>query len=264
MNKILILGNKGMLGHVVERYLKETGKYWVIGSNREDFDVIKEDPRELIKKHNPDFIINCIGILNNSKDVEAMKKVNTLFPHKLAELSRDHNFRCIHISTDCVFNGTEGYPYSEESFPCPKDFYGASKAAGEIVDNHNLTIRTSIIGPELKENGIGLFKWVCDNKGKEVNGFCNAIWSGVTTFELAKAIDYFIENKTIGLINFTLGKISKRDLIILINKIYDLGMTINDNMDFVEKRVLTSNREEMTQYPKKSFLEMIQEMKGWY
>jgi dTDP-4-dehydrorhamnose reductase len=264
IKNILVLGNKGMLGHVVERYLKETNKYEVFGSNRDDFDVLKNNPLELIKKYNPDVIINCVGILNKSKDVEAMKKVNALFPHKLAELSRNNNFKLIHISTDCVFNGFEGYPYSEDSFPCPKDFYGATKAIGEVVDNHNLTIRTSIIGPELKEKRIGLFNWIMDNKRKTVNGFCNVIWTGVTTLELAKAIEYFIDKETVGLINFVMEKISKRDLILLINRIYNLNINVRDNKDFSERKILISNRKEMKEYPKKSFEEMIKEMKGWY
>ena len=56
--------------------------------------------------------------------------------------------------------------YNESDFRDADDIYGRSKALGEIINDKDLTIRTSIIGPELKLNGEGLFHWFMHQKEK--------------------------------------------------------------------------------------------------
>jgi dTDP-4-dehydrorhamnose reductase len=212
--KILLLGATGMAGHVAFHYLKETNKYEIVDvvfRNKLTADSIvldvtdKHVTEELIKTVNPDIIVNCIGILikGSRQHPDNAIYINAYFPHLLERLSSEINSKLIHISTDCVFSGKKGN-YSEDDFKDADDVYGRSKALGEVENDRDLTIRTSIIGPELKNNGEGLFHWFMHQEGK-VNGFTDAIWGGVTTLELAKAIDKAIDNNLKGLVHLSNG-----------------------------------------------------------
>ena len=127
--------------------------------------------------------------------------------------------KLIHISTDCVFSGRQGM-YADNDFRDADDIYGRSKALGEIFSDKDLTIRTSIIGPELKRYGEGLFHWFMSQR-ERVNGYTKVFWSGVTTLELAKAIEYSLDNDVTGLFQLSNGvRISKYDLLVLFNEIF--------------------------------------------
>lgn len=212
--KILLLGATGMAGHVAFHYLKETNKYEIVDvvfRNKLTVDSIvldvtdKHSTEKLIKGVNPDIIVNCIGILikGSRQHPDNAIYINAYFPHLLERLSSEIDAKLIHISTDCVFSGKKGN-YTEYDFKDADDVYGRSKALGEVDNDRDLTIRTSIIGPELKQNGEGLFHWLMHEEGI-VNGFTDAIWGGVTTLELAKAIDKAIDNNLKGLVHLSNG-----------------------------------------------------------
>ena len=204
--KLLILGATGMAGHVAYTYLNETGKYDIatvchsgkIEPNSYELDIYDtERLKEIIEKEKPDSVINCIGILiKGSKNNPANAiYVNAYFPHKLSEILHSilPNSKVIHISTDCVFSGAEGN-YKDSDIKNALDTYGMTKNLGELINDKDLTIRTSIIGPELKKNGEGLMHWVFNQREVgELNGYQKSIWGGVTTLELAKIIDKKIE-----------------------------------------------------------------------
>ena len=230
MKKVLLFGATGMAGHVVYYYLQSTGKYDI--SNvvyrtplTEDsiiVDVTNRDAvADVVHRVHPEIIINCVGILikGSREHPDNAILINAYFPHLLKRLSDEVGAKLIHISTDCVFSGKKGN-YTEDDFRDADDVYGRSKALGEIINDKDLTIRTSIIGPELKENGEGLFHWFMHQCG-EINGFRTAIWGGVTTLELAKAIDFSLDNGIVGLIHLSNGVgISKFDLLNLFKEIW--------------------------------------------
>ena len=137
--------------------------------------------------------------MKNLEDLE--KFINSELPRKLNQLVIKRDKKLIHFSTDCVFGGYTG-GYDENSIKDAIDDYGKTKSLGEFNSEFNLCIRTSIIGPEIKQNGEGLLHWIFQQKGK-VYGYKNVFWSGVTTLELSKAIDFSIENNVNGLWNFT-------------------------------------------------------------
>ena len=120
----------------------------------------KSEVKKTIHSAHYDYIINGVGVLNKFVDANPSDGIylNSVFPHFLADCIKDSDTKLIHISTDCVFEGTKGC-YTEQDIPDATSYYGRSKALGEVVDDKNLTIRTSIIGTELKKNGIGLFHW---------------------------------------------------------------------------------------------------------
>lgn len=228
--KLLLLGATGMAGHVAYYYLNATGKYEitnVVFRNKLTDDSILLDItdklaiEQLIIEKKPDIILNCIGVLIKGSQLfpDNAIFVNSYFPHLLERLAAEINAKLIHISTDCVFSGLKGN-YSETDIRDADDIYGKSKGLGEVINNKDLTIRTSIIGPELKEKGEGLFHWFMNQKG-QINGYTGAYWGGVTTLELVKAIDSAIDQNIVGLVHLTNGeKISKYDLISLFKEIW--------------------------------------------
>ena len=219
-----------MAGHIAYYYLQSTERYELINvvyrtKLVKDSIVVdvtdKNAVTKLVEEVRPDLIINCIGVLikGSKEHPDNAIFINAYFPHLLKKLSDKIGAKLIHISTDCVFSGKRGN-YTESDFRDADDIYGRSKALGEIINDKDLTIRTSIIGPELKTNGEGLFHWFMHQTG-QVNGFKTAIWGGVTTLELAKAIDNAIVQEQTGLIQLSNGiGITKYDLLNLFKKIW--------------------------------------------
>lgn len=269
--KVLILGGKGMLGHVMVKYFHQFQDYDVHYTHRDHhdsngifLDVLElDDVRALINSLKPDYLINCIGILNEnaaSNPNEAIK-VNALLPHILRyELSK-YDGKLVHISTDCVFEGDKG-KYRESDQPDGTSMYAVTKSLGEVIDAPHLTVRTSIIGPELKE-GIGLFHWFMKQTG-QVNGFVNVIWNGVTTLELSKAVKSFIECNQSGLVHLTAPeKISKYTLLKKIQNIFDKrDVTVVPYENVICDRSLVNTRADV-EYKVSSYEEMLEELKNW-
>ena len=204
---IVLFGSTGMLGRYVNYNLKES--YNVICIKREQFDIENDEWYKLedllsdnLKYHHNNennIIINCAGIIPQKYKNDYFKtyiRVNTLFPHKLNEISKKLNCKFIHITTDCVFDGLKGN-YSVNDIHSAKDIYGISKSQGEPEDA--TIIRTSIIGEELYGKR-SLIEWVKSNKDGSIKGYINHYWNGVTCVELAKYIKNMIYNN-----NFWLG-----------------------------------------------------------
>jgi dTDP-4-dehydrorhamnose reductase len=253
--KVVILGSSGMLGHVLYRYLESTGKYNLMGVSREQAPGIKSAQFNIetdfvecawfLEEYKPDVVINCIGVLVQASKDDPTRAVfvNSFWPHFLEDTCRDMKCRLIHISTDCVFDGNAG-PYNETDCPTERNWYGRSKALGEVINGKDLTIRTSIIGPELKKNGTGLFEWFMRQTG-EVSGYVNVLWNGVTTLELAKQIHTILETNLTGL--YHLGAnipIAKGELLMLIQNTWaKTDVTIKPTICSVsQSKVLLNNR----------------------
>jgi len=273
MKKILVIGCKGMAGHVIMLYLKNLRIYDVWGLarniktennvvNLDVFDVKKLE--NLIIKEKFQVVINCIGLLNKNAEENPQLAIwiNSYLPHLLASFGKKYNFKLIHISTDCVFSGNEG-GYNENSFKNGIGFYAQSKALGEIVNSRDLTFRTSIIGPELKNKGIGLFHWFM-NQDKEVSGFSNAYWTGVTTVELSEAINQSIQQNLTGLYHLVNNqKISKYELINLFNENFKQGkIKVIKNIKYSVDKSLVNSRKDFN-YLVPSYVQMIKNMKKW-
>jgi dTDP-4-dehydrorhamnose reductase len=270
--RVLILGATGMLGHMLYKYLESVGVYELFNSvyrtplnENSIFCNVKDQFAldSLFKKTNPDIVINCIGsLVHESKEYPTNAiYLNALLPHILKDLCNLHQAKLIHISTDCVFSGKKG-SYKEDDFRDADDVYGRTKALGEILDLKHCTLRTSIIGPELKD-GTGLFHWFMKQEGK-VKGFENVFWSGVTTLELAKCINIVITNSLFGLYHVSNGKkISKYNLLTLIKATFGLkNIELVRNSDyFIDKSLDLS---EKYNFQINSYEEMISQLKKYY
>lgn len=257
--RIIILGSKGSLGHILTRYLKDEDDYEVVGLNRQDLNA--EDYTELgelIRRMNPYVLVNCIGILKpNSVDRFKNAKINTALPIILAHFAERDGYKIIHISSNCVFGSGIN---CENDTPDATDLYGVSKALGEINDKHNLTVRCSFAGPELK-NGVNLFNWFANKADKEITGFTESWWNGVSSLQLSKFIEECIRNKYTGLINYySKHAVSKFQLLEIFRDVYGIKKVITpDDKKGVHTALLSGNY--FTTIPIK---QQFTELKRWY
>ena len=221
---------------------------------------------EIINEGNFDFIINCIGILNATAEDNPDQAilVNAYLPHFLERVTKKFSTRIIHLSTDCVFSGTKG-GYIETDLKDGDGFYGQSKALGELDNDKDLTIRTSIIGPDLNLDGVGLFNWFIQQKGL-INGFTNAYWSGITTIQLAKSVIevIFLKEKLTGIYHLTNNeKINKFSLLILFQQVFEKRDTkIAESENYKVDKSLVNTRDDF-QLEIPTYHQMIMEMKQW-
>lgn len=246
--KIFIFGSNGMLGNYVKSYLSQ--HYEISVLTRNDYDLSKlhiNSLEELLLNkflEKDDVVINCAGVIPQASKQRSVNSklyftVNSLFPVILSQLCNKYAAKMIHITTDCVFSGRDGQ-YNELSFHDETNDYGMSKSLGELC---NATIiRTSIIGEELT-NKRSLLEWVKSNKDKEIYGFINHFWNGVTCLQLAKII-YKIINENLYWFGvrhiFSPRSVSKFELISLINEVYKLNIKINPfETEKVDKTLIT-------------------------
>jgi dTDP-4-dehydrorhamnose reductase len=270
--KVLILGGTGMAGHTNSIYFKEAG-YDVTAFSRSKVDYCKningditdfERLKNIINEGQYDAIINAIGILNQDAEDHKSNAVllNSYLPHFLSDTTKEMKTRVIHMSTDCVFSGKTG-GYSETPFRDGETFYDRSKALGELENNKDLTFRNSIIGPDMSEGGIGLFNWFMKQEG-QINGFTKAIWTGVTTLTLAKAMEQALKENLTGLYNLVNNEtISKYELLKLFNKYMkkeEIEILPSDNLS-LDKSLINNRTDFLFKVP--SYEAMVAEMKEW-
>jgi len=249
MARILILGADGMVGHVARIHLAERG-HEVLAVARSAsphwtrLDV--EDTGALLAftaRARPQWVLNCTGVLIQESEQDPVRaiRLNALLPQVLAAAAGDQGFRLIQTSTDCVFSGARG-PYRETDLRDADSTYGRTKALGEVLAAPALTVRTSKIGPELKP-GSGLFHWFMGQRGV-VRGFGRALWGGVTTLELAKAVDHIVAHPATGLVHLTNGApISKHDLLALLAEVFGpRGVTLQRDDSVASDRSLVCTR----------------------
>ena len=254
-DKVLVLGSAGLIGHQVYNYLKDSDNYELHNisyQNKIQDDTVLLDARneqvfiDKITSISPKYIVNCIGILidGSNADPENSIFLNSYMPHRLTRLADKINAKLIHISTDCVFSGDKKEPYIETDEKDGRGVYAKTKGLGEVISDKHLTLRTSVVGPELKNDGEELFHWFMGQSG-EVLGYTKSVWSGVTTIELAKAVKWSIDHHITGLYHVTNNSsISKYDLLQLFQKYTKKDINIKPligkdvNKSFIDTRLL--------------------------
>ena len=269
--RFLVLGAAGMAGHLISLYLRECG-HDVTGFARHDLPFldsqVKSDVTDTAKLYSVvrdgyDVVVNCVGVLNKAAETNPDAVwLNGELPHILADMTADLPTRVFHMSTDCVFAGNTG-PYTEASVPDGITAYDRTKAAGELDDGKNLTFRNSIVGPDVNPSGIGLLNWFMQQPGP-VKGFTGAIWTGLTTLELAKAMEHEAAEDAHGLVNMVPeGSINKYDLLRLFNKELRGGSVeiVPDAGLRMDKTLVRTNF--APTYRPKPYPEQVREMAGW-
>jgi dTDP-4-dehydrorhamnose reductase len=256
--KVLVLGGSGMLGHKATAEL--AGRFPTVVTSRAPLPALVTGPahnvagvdatsfdavRRVIEEQRPAAVLNCIGIIKQAAAATMpipSIEINALFPHRVAEVCRSIGTRLIHISTDCVFSGRKGM-YREEDFPDAGDLYGRTKLLGEVAGEGSLTLRTSIIGRELA-GASGLIEWFLSNRGGEVAGYSEAVFSGLTTAELSRVIAHVIEQHPdlTGVYHVSAEPISKLRLLELANAAFGANVRISPSSELRIDRSLDSSR----------------------
>jgi len=219
IKKILILGASGMLGSMVFKYFDQLESFLTMGSLRDmnnipsrtesmlPFNIngnVDTQLHSIMQKFAPDYIINCIGIINkycrddDATGVQNAIWVNASFPWELSNFFSKHSpkTRIIQIGTDCVFSGSQG-GYSEDSEHDAIDVYGKTKSLGEVISDNLLNIRCSIIGPEIKKKASLLEWFLSQTPNSTVTGYAHHKWNGVTTLQFAKYCEELIVNNQV-------------------------------------------------------------------
>jgi dTDP-4-dehydrorhamnose reductase len=259
---ILVLGGSGMLGHKMFQVLRESFSDVQVAL-REETDApfmeifngsvvhrgldASNGPAvsSMIRKIRPQFIVNCVGVIkqrDEAKESVPSILINAVLPHLLATAAMEWQGSLIHFSTDCVFKGTKG-GYTEDTPTDAEDLYGRSKALGEVATSNALTLRTSIIGRELK-NFRSLLEWFLGTRDTKVRGYRRALYSGVTTNYLACVVRDLISKKMpiTGLYQVTGNTISKYDLLCLTKRIWGLEVDVVPDDDFFCDRSMDGTR----------------------
>ena len=260
--RLLVLGGTGMLGSTLVRELGRApgidlhatvrdvaslpvDMRTVLGDRILELEVLDDAGRQRVLEHvRPDVVVNAIGVVKQAPEVAdhvATVRINSLLPHQLARECVVVGARLVHVSTDCVFSGERGL-YRETDTPDPVDFYGRSKLVGEVVDGRHLTLRTSIIGAELKRHS-SLLGWFLAQDGTTVRGFDRAIYSGVTTVEFARFLrEVVLETPDLcGLYQLSSAPISKYDLLHIVADVYGWTGEILRDEDFACDRSMTGD-----------------------
>lgn len=281
--KILIFGGSGMLGHRLWFNLNKAYETWVtVRGDIFQIPEAKELPRKNVIPHvdtikeegikyainsvHPDLVINCIGLIKQAPMAEnrfASITINALLPHRLAMICNELGIRMIHFSTDCVFSGKKGM-YVESDPSDADDLYGRTKYLGEVAYPNTITLRTSIIGRELRAH-LGLIDWFLGQK-ETIRGFKKAIYTGFTTDELSRIVLNYVIPRTdlSGLYHVSSEPISKYDLLVLVKEAFGRNITILLNEEFISDRSLDSTRfKQLTGYRPPTWPEMIDELKRY-
>lgn len=259
--RLLILGATGMLGHALWRVCDDRFDTWttvrgsrggypdglfrdartIPGIDARDFDAVSV----AVRRVRPEVIVNCIGLVKQhplATDDARMTALNAHLPHHLAVLAGELGCRLVHISTDCVFSGRQGR-YREDDPTDAEDLYGRTKAEGEVSGPGLLTLRLSLIGRELEARR-GLAEWFLSQRGGRVRGYTHAFFSGITTRVAAEEIADIVDGHSSlsGIFHLAADRISKHDLLVLMNDAFATDATIEPSADLVIDRSLCGDR----------------------
>ncbi len=281
--RVLVFGASGMLGHKLWQVCEGRFETWatVRSTYQEYVRYGIFDPERLLGKVDvrnfdtvvrtveavqANVIINAIGVIKQlptAKDPIISLEINSLFPHRLARLCQESNTRLIHISTDCIFSGQKGM-YVEDDTPDANDLYGRSKLLGEVSEPDCLALRTSLIGRELKTTH-SLVEWFLNNRGRCVQGYTNAVFSGFSTLTFANLIADVIDRypKLSGFDHVSMEPISKYQLLCLLRDTFQVSIEVEPSPAVSVDRSLDSSRfRAATGYVPPLWPEMVQAMAG--
>ena len=205
--RILVLGHKGMLGHMVCKYFSKRTSFEIVTINSR---WSSEEFVRSVLSFDGKYIINCIGAIHQKK---TNFEINVDLPIWLDKNCYD--CQIIHSGTDFEMDNTN---------------YGISKKkAAEYIKNygkHTKMIKTSILGPELNSKS-SVFEWFMNSKD-EVFGWTENYWNGITTLQWAKICYYIMYNRDNSklLTIPTTECISKYDLLNTIKGVYKKDINI--------------------------------------
>ena len=240
--KVTVLGATGMLGNAVGQHMQRIyGRDEVLLTCRSNDGMVEPMypgnwmefrlPHEKYTMHkipsDTEYVINCLGIIKpfiESTGVTNTILINSVFPHVLAEHCQSRGIKLININTDCVYSGKKGLYTEDDEHDC-QDLYGMSKVMGEST--RCMTLRTSIIGNEMHKDA-SLVAWAKSQAGKQVRGFTNHLWNGVTTNTYARICERIMESDMYqnGIFHVFSNIVNKCELLGLLSEHFGLELDI--------------------------------------
>jgi dTDP-4-dehydrorhamnose reductase len=239
--KILVTGSNGQLGKTLKDLYQDNNDYLEFSFlTKSELDISnKETLNDYFKNHSFEYCINCAAYTNVEQAEESIEdafRINAEAVGYLAESCNESNTTLIHISTDYVFDGKKGKPYSETDLTHPINEYGRSKLAGEELIKKSLKnyfiVRTSWLYSKHAKN----FVTTIASKIKEDSDLTiTTSQKGTPTscVELSKFIYWLIktESKDFGIYHFSAKGASTW---------YDFALKIADHFADYEKSKITS------------------------
>lgn len=270
--RVVVLGSTGMAGHVVAQYLEERG-YIVYRSSRSECNTQTSAAINVtdfaaldrwLDRISPDMVVNCIGLLQKACDErgDLAFLINAYLPHWLEWRYIKSSVKVVHLSTDCVFSGKTG-GYREDALKDGNTMYDRSKAIGEVINGKDLTFRMSIIGPDIDPKGTGLFNWFMAQSGT-IEGYSKAVWNGVTTVELARAVDAALEQGLTGLYHLVHpDPIDKCSLLEIFKKVFHRDQVSILRVDGLQVDKSLVNTRNDFRFQVKSYADQVADMYDW-
>ncbi|MEL4307317.1 dTDP-4-dehydrorhamnose reductase [Joostella sp. CR20] len=203
MIKILVTGANGQLGRTIHKFKNDYKNAEFIFCDSNELNITKKDSVESVfERYQPDYCINCAAYTNVEKAEDEPEKafeVNAEGVKNLAEACKVNHTILIHISTDYVFDGEKGTPYSIDDITNPINEYGKSKLKGEqyiqdILDKYFI-IRTSWLYS--KEFGKNFYKTILDKaqKGVEIRVVDSQVGCPTGVVNLHRYVKDIVEGK---------------------------------------------------------------------
>ena len=236
------------LGHDVFSTIRPN----IAGAAEARFDVLKNTIAELVAAWpaSAGYVVNCIGVIkprideSQSSSVEQAVRINTLFPHQLANYAENAGLKVLQIATDCVFSGAAGR-YNEKSAHDATDVYGKTKSLGEVNSRQVMHLRCSIVGPEIGRS-TSLWEWVRGQpRHAVISGYLNHYWNGITTDAFGEICHSIISNDlfSAGVVHVVPDDVvSKNQLVNIILKRLgrtDVGVTPVDAVTAIDRTLIT-------------------------
>jgi dTDP-4-dehydrorhamnose reductase len=218
--RILVVGSNGMLGQRAWSFFSKKENIALLACSVEDESVcsgadyvscdltIRDDIKKIILDFYPDFVINAAAFTNVDKsesDREMAWKINVKGVEYLAEACRIIDAHLVHISSDYIFDGTNG-PYSEKAKPNPLGYYGRTKLASEnalkISGAFNTILRTNVLYG-IADSRPDFVRWVVSSvrSGKPIKIVTDQFNNPTFIDDLVQAISKIIEYKKQGIYN---------------------------------------------------------------
>lgn len=214
MMRVALIGSTGQLGSDLVKVLQSEG-YELVSLSHSDIECAEPDGVwRVLAAIRPETVVNCAAFVRvdecEDRPQEAFR-VNALGALHVARTCAELNAMCVYISTDYVFDGEKGKPYTEEDSPCPINIYGTSKLAGEHLVRQagprRLIVRVASLFGEAGARGKGgnFVETVlaCARAGKPLQVVKDIRMSPTYTSDAARALERLLRQGATGVFHLT-------------------------------------------------------------
>ncbi|EEB74020.1 dTDP-4-dehydrorhamnose reductase [Thermococcus sp. AM4] len=202
--KVAIIGANGQLGTDLVKVLRKEPGFEVVPLTHGDLDVTVSETLGILRKVKPNVIINTAAYVRvDDAEIYPEKAfaVNAIGALNVAKIAEKIGAINVYISTDYVFDGEKGVPYTEEDVPNPINVYGTSKLAGEIFTRNysrrHYIIRVASLYGKAGASGKGgnFVNWVIEKakRGEKLRIVNDQVMSPTHTLDVARTLKEFLK-----------------------------------------------------------------------